>query len=282
MPEVPDDMDLIRRERRLEKKMGISPFATKEDKFPYQPHPTAKTHWTTRGIQGLNLPEFTIDYPPLVNIDNYFKNTLSRCFGFDGTNWRGLSVETDGSLNVNLTLADTITVNQGLANATENWRMNLTQVGGAAIALGQAAMAASLPVAIASDQSNVPTNLVQVGGAAIALGSTTLSASVPVALASDEWQFTDASPLNSFTAVAVTSTTILAANSSRSYASIVNDSDTVVYLAIEGGTAVVGSGLRINANGGSFEINKMNLMTGAVAGIHGGTGTKNVAKTELD
>jgi hypothetical protein len=36
------------------------------------------------------------------------------------------------------------------------WTQNLTQVGGSAVALGQAAMAASIPVVIASDQSAVP------------------------------------------------------------------------------------------------------------------------------
>lgn len=53
-------------------------------------------------------------------------------------------------------------------------------------ALGQANMAGSLPVAIASNQSNVPENLAQVGGAAVALGQTTMAASIPVAIASNQ------------------------------------------------------------------------------------------------
>lgn len=42
--------------------------------------------------------------------------------------------------------------------------VNLIQVGGAAIALGQAAMAGSIPVVVASDQTNLPANLKAVGG----------------------------------------------------------------------------------------------------------------------
>lgn len=54
--------------------------------------------------------------------------------------------------------------------------VNLTEVGGAAIALGQATMAASIPVAIASNQSNVPSNIAAAGGVAVVAGT----APVPV------------------------------------------------------------------------------------------------------
>lgn len=43
-----------------------------------------------------------------------------------------------------------------VTQASGPWTMNLTEVGGAAIALGQTTMAASLPVTIASNQSAVP------------------------------------------------------------------------------------------------------------------------------
>lgn len=43
-----------------------------------------------------------------------------------------------------------------VTQASGPWTQNLTQVGGAAIALGQAAMAASIPVAIASNQTALP------------------------------------------------------------------------------------------------------------------------------
>lgn len=51
-----------------------------------------------------------------------------------------------------LTATDVVTAQQGSAP----WSQNLTQVGGSTIALGQALMAASLPVVIASNQSAIP------------------------------------------------------------------------------------------------------------------------------
>lgn len=81
-----------------------------------------------------------------------------------------------------------------------NASANITQVGGVALSEGQKAMAASVPVVIASDQSAVPvsgtitttppanasTNLTQVGGVAVSLGAKTSAASIPVVLATDE------------------------------------------------------------------------------------------------
>lgn len=45
--------------------------------------------------------------------------------------------------------------------------VNLAQVGGASVALGQTTMSASIPVAIASNQSNLPENVAQVNGATV-------------------------------------------------------------------------------------------------------------------
>lgn len=75
---------------------------------------------------------------------------------------------------------------QTLTGAVGAAAMNLTQVGGVAITLGQKLMAASFPVVIASDQSAVPTNVTQVGGAAVTLGQKAMAASVPVVLASNQ------------------------------------------------------------------------------------------------
>ena len=55
------------------------------------------------------------------------------------------------------TVAISGAVNQGTAGVSP-WLENLTQVGGVAIALGQAAMTASLPVVIASNQSTLNTS----------------------------------------------------------------------------------------------------------------------------
>ena len=49
-------------------------------------------------------------------------------------------------------VSGTITANQGGAN----WSQNLAQVGGSNVSLGQAAMAASVPVTVASNQSSIP------------------------------------------------------------------------------------------------------------------------------
>lgn len=72
--------------------------------------------------------------------------------------------------------------------------------------------------------------------------------------------------------VASTSTTISPANTGRSNLLICNDSDTTIYLAL-GHTAVVGKGIRLNANGGAYEINNINLFVGAVNGIHATAGS---------
>lgn len=62
--------------------------------------------------------------------------------GWDGTNVYGIKTDSSGDIVVSLT---------GSLAA-----VNLTKVGGSAIAIGQAAMAASLPVVISSNQSAVP------------------------------------------------------------------------------------------------------------------------------
>ena len=65
------------------------------------------------------------------------------------------------------------------------------------------------------------------------------------------------------------STLVLAANVNRVGADFVNDSVDVIYLA-RGNDAVVGSGIRLNANGGSYSIGTDNLFEGAVYGISDG------------
>jgi len=79
--------------------------------------------------------------------------------------------------------------------------------------------------------------------------------------------------------IGINSTEIAAAKHNRNYLAIVNDSDTTIYIAI-GATAVVGRGIRLNANGGSFEMTKDNLSYQIVNGIHGNSGTKQVTVQE--
>lgn len=68
--------------------------------------------------------------------------------------------------------------------------------------------------------------------------------------------------------VGATTTKVLDANTARKYVILVNDSDAVLYIKI-GANAVMNEGIRINANGGSYEmsINLGNLGTGQVNAI---------------
>ena len=72
--------------------------------------------------------------------------------------------------------------------------------------------------------------------------------------------------------VAAATTLVLAANESRVNAVFVNDSSEVIYLS-RGNAAVVGRGIRLNANGGSYEIDASNLFVGAINGIATGAGS---------
>lgn len=76
-------------------------------------------------------------------------------------------------------------------------------------------------------------------------------------------------------------TLVLEANSARTYALFINDSDTVIYLSLDG-AAQVNSGIRLNANGGSYEMSTAqgNLSVVAVYAIHGGVGDKRLLITE--
>jgi hypothetical protein len=87
----------------------------------------------------------------------------------------------------------------------------------------------------------------------------------------------------SHTTISVTTTSgqALASNTNRKYALLVNDSDTDMYIML-GSSAVLNQGIRINANGGSYEMsnNFGNLYTGAISVIHGGSGSKILLATE--
>lgn len=83
---------------------------------------------------------------------------------------------------------------------------------------------------------------------------------------------------NSSVTVGSSSTSVLSENTSRNFVEIVNDSDEVVYLKLGSG-ATLNSGIRLNANGGSFWINKDNLYTGAITAICS-SGSKNITVVE--
>lgn len=82
-------------------------------------------------------------------------------------------------------------------------------------------------------------------------------------------------PTHSEATVTTASGAALAANHSRRYALMINDSDTDIYIRL-GETAVANEGIRINAGGGSYSISPVhgNMFLGAINAIHGGTGNK--------
>lgn len=73
------------------------------------------------------------------------------------------------------------------------------------------------------------------------------------------------SATNSFATVGVTSGTVIAANNSRISVSLVNDSANTIYVS-KGSTAVSGSGIRLNANGGAVIIDDWKGVVSAIAG----------------
>lgn len=66
--------------------------------------------------------------------------------------------------------------------------------------------------------------------------------------------------------VAAKSEQVLAARTSRVTAVFINDSDEVIYMAL-GTTAEMNKGIRLNPNGGSYEINLTNMYEGAIYAI---------------
>jgi len=59
---------------------------------------------------------------------------------------------------------------------------------------------------------------------------------------------------------------VLQTNPNRVDADFTNDSDDVIYLA-RGNAAVIGAGIRLNPNGGSYHIGTNNLFHGAIHAI---------------
>lgn len=70
--------------------------------------------------------------------------------------------------------------------------------------------------------------------------------------------------------VQTSSTLVTATSTARSYLAIVNDGSNVVYLNFDDKAAVANSGVRLNANGGTLELNSENLYKGAIRAIASG------------
>ena len=69
-----------------------------------------------------------------------------------------------------------------------------------------------------------------------------------------------------FATIGTSTGVLLASNASRKGCTFVNDSSGTIYLGF-GASAVVGSGIRLNANGGSFTMNPMTYTTQAINAI---------------
>ena len=116
---------------------------------------------------------------------------------------------------------------------------------------------------IASDEVagvKIPRSKIIIGADGVSNGDVAESNPLPVKGQTITW----AAP--GFSTVGVTSSVVLAANANRKGATFINDSVNEIYLGI-GAAAGVGSGKRLNANGGSYEINLMNLSTQVVNAI---------------
>jgi len=72
--------------------------------------------------------------------------------------------------------------------------------------------------------------------------------------------------LDTFVVVGAVSTLVIAANLRRVELDLVNDGDEPVYVS-RGAAAVFGSGLRLNAGGGSYRMGTNNLYHGAIYAI---------------
>lgn len=74
---------------------------------------------------------------------------------------------------------------------------------------------------------------------------------------------------------------LVPANKARTAMFIVNASDTDMNITF-GRDAVIGQGIHLNAGGGSFEINKQNLIRSSMSAIAAAAGTKRLTILELE
>ena len=90
-----------------------------------------------------------------------------------------------------------------------------------------------------------------------------------------------ATPVHAGVDVEATSTAVLPADAGRAYALFINDSDTTLYLSLDGEAAAAQAGIRLNAGGGFYEMSAGcgNLSHAAVRAIHAGSGAKRLLVT---
>lgn len=119
--------------------------------------------------------------------------TVTKIVGSNGTTIADVKPASTAPLATDKALVVTISPNSPAPAGSQD--VNLIQVGGAAIAIGQATMAASLPVAIASNQSAIAITSATLATEATlsalnakfgTLGQKTMAGSAPVVIASDQ------------------------------------------------------------------------------------------------
>ncbi len=82
------------------------------------------------------------------------------------------------------------------------------------------------------------------------------------------------SATNTKKTIANSSTAVLTANPDRAFVILVNDSDEAIYVTL-GSTAVINSGIRLNATGGTLKLDNNSRYTGPIAAICA-SGSKNL------
>ena len=93
----------------------------------------------------------------------------------------------NSSFKVNSSLEQIVAVSGDVeVVATSELPINLTQVNGDSVVLGQNVMLNSLPVAISSDQTDLLTDVSKFGGISVNLGEQVMTDSMPVVIASDQ------------------------------------------------------------------------------------------------
>lgn len=91
-------------------------------------------------------------------------------------------------------------------------------------------------------------------------------------------QITSSSPItNTSVTVGTTSTLVLAEAAGRLLVTLTNDSNETIYISLNA-AAVMNKGIRINANGGMYELNQNNLYKVAIYAICA-SGGKNLCIT---
>ncbi|MBA7481124.1 hypothetical protein ES707_16594 [subsurface metagenome] len=208
---------------------------------------------------------------------------LGHCYGYDGGAWQRLRVETAANANLRVALygADSRAyVGAGslaFTYATPGLQTFATLYGDDGTNVSRVGMLLEGADAVANTLNTlgVASMLYGYDGGAWNRLRVDASYNLKVAVAAVP---SVSSATTTKVAIGAVSTVVLAANANRIYAEFVNDSDETIYLD-ESATAVMNEGIRLNAQGGSFEIGSTNLYTGAITAICA-SGGKNLTVTE--